>query len=293
MTTEPFNRRRDDTSNILLLEHVNLQQPDQALATLFYVVGLQGTRDPYLMVGVDNMWVNFGRTQMHLPTSRSGAQLLRGSIGLVVPDLDALEASLGKARAGLAGTRFAFERQADRIDATCPWGNRFRCHAPNAERWGQTQLGIVDVELDVAPGCARAIAAFYGEVLHAPSQLEANAEGLETAAIRVGADQRLRYAETRRDIAPYDGHHVQVYLADFSGPYERLKARRLVSRETDAHEWRFVDIVDLSSGATLCQLEHEVRSLRHPLYGRPLLNRNPAQSNSAYRRGQDGFRGTC
>ena len=81
MTTEPFNRRRDDTSNILLLEHVNLQQPDQALATLFYVVGLQGTRDPYLMVGVDNMWVNFGRTQMHLPTSRSGAQLLRGSMG--------------------------------------------------------------------------------------------------------------------------------------------------------------------------------------------------------------------
>ena len=66
-----------------------------------------------------------------------------------------------------------------------------------------------------------------------------------------------------------------------------------MSRETDAHEWRFVDIVDLSSGATLCQLEHEVRSLRHPLYGRPLLNRNPAQSNSAYRRGQDGFRGTC
>ncbi|MFL6662043.1 MAG: hypothetical protein ACJ8G7_07670, partial [Rhizobacter sp.] len=143
MTTEPFDRRRDDTSNILLLEHVNLQQPDQALATLFYVVGLQGTRDPYLMVGVDNMWVNFGRTQMHLPTSRSGAQLLRGSIGLVVPDLDALEASLGKARAGLAGTRFGFERHADRIDATCPWGNRFRCHAPNAQRWGQTQLGIV------------------------------------------------------------------------------------------------------------------------------------------------------
>ena len=37
-------------SNIRLLEHVNLTQPDQRLATLFYVVGLGLTRDPYMMV---------------------------------------------------------------------------------------------------------------------------------------------------------------------------------------------------------------------------------------------------
>jgi hypothetical protein len=38
-------------------------------------------------------------------------------------------------------------------------------------------------------------------------------------------------------------------------------------------------------------VEHEVRSLRHPLYGRPLVNRNTAQTNRNYFRGQDGFRG--
>ena len=38
-------------------------------------------------------------------------------------------------------------------------------------------------------------------------------------------------------------------------------------------------------------VEHEVRSLKHPLYGRPLVNRNPAQTNRPYARGQDSFRG--
>ena len=31
--------------------------------------------------------------------------------------------------------------------------------------------------------------------------------------------------------------------------------------------------------------------MKHPLFGRPLVNRNPAQSNSNYSRGQDRFRG--
>src|SRR2546430_1503735 len=83
-----------DMTNAVLLEHVNLQQPDQQLATLFYVSGLLLTRDPYLMVGLDNMWINIGRTQVHLPTTRGEAQRLRGAIGLVVPDLDRLEKSL-------------------------------------------------------------------------------------------------------------------------------------------------------------------------------------------------------
>jgi hypothetical protein len=58
--------------------------------------------------------------------------------------------------------------------------------------------------------------------------------------------------------------------------------------ETDEHEYRFIRIVDARDG-TLCALEHEVRSMRHPLYGRPLVNRNPAQSNRAYVPGRDAF----
>ena len=52
----------------MLLEHVNVTIPDQRLATIFYLSGLGLTRDPYLMAGIENMWVNIGRTQIHMPS---------------------------------------------------------------------------------------------------------------------------------------------------------------------------------------------------------------------------------
>ena len=63
-----YDRSQGDLGNIVELGHVNLTVPDQRLATIFYVSGLGLTRDPYMMTGVDNMWVNAGRTQFHLPT---------------------------------------------------------------------------------------------------------------------------------------------------------------------------------------------------------------------------------
>ena len=37
----------------------------------------------------------------------------------------------------------------------------------------------------------------------------------------------------------------------------------------------------------LFQIEHEIRSMTHPLYARPLVNRNPAQTNRNYVWGGD------
>ena len=45
------------------------------------------------------------------------------------------------------------------------------------------------------------------------------------------------------------------------------------------------------TGKVLYQLEHEVRSMRHPQYDKPLLNRNPDQSSNYNGRGYDLFRG--
>ncbi|WP_116120009.1 hypothetical protein [Paraburkholderia sp. BL6669N2] len=73
---------RDDTGNLVLVEHVNLTIPDQRLAIAFYVSGLGLTRDPYLMTGVTNMRINIGRSQIHLP--HGDAQHLRGHVALVV-----------------------------------------------------------------------------------------------------------------------------------------------------------------------------------------------------------------
>jgi len=282
-----YDRLSEDVSNIVHLEHVNVTQPDQRLATLFYVAGLGGTRDPFIMVGLDNMWVNLGRSQMHLPTRE--AQVLRGTMGLVVPDLALLLKRLERVAPALKGSAFSFKDHGNHLDTTCPWGNRFRCHAPSPE-FGETELALVYIEFEVPEKTAKGIAKFYPEIMGAPAKV-LKIDGAPTASVSVGRDQKLRFRETSSAIPDYDGHHMQVYLADFSGPYKRLLERGLISKETDAHEWRFMDIVDLKTGKPLFRIEHEVRSMKHPLFGRPLVNRNPAQTNSAYLRGQDAFRG--
>jgi hypothetical protein len=283
-----YDRSRQDLGNIVLLEHVNVTIPDQRPATIFYLSGLGLTRDPYLMAGIENMWVNVGRSQFHLPSR--DAQVLRGRVGLVLPDLGSLKERLKKVAPLLAETRFAWEERDGAVEATCPWGNRYRCHAPSPE-FGDTELAIAYVAFDVPPGTARGIARFYQEILDAHASVEGAAGG-ETAVVSVSSTQRLRFRETTRSLPPYDGHHIQVYISDFSGPHRRLLERGLVTEESDDYQYRFKDLVDLETGKVLFTIEHEVRSLTHPLYARPLVNRNPAQTNRAYVRGHDSFRGT-
>jgi len=283
-----YDRARQDLGNIVLLEHVNVCIPDQRLATIFYLSGLGLTRDPYLMAGVDNMWVNAGRSQFHLPSR--GTQVLRGHVGIVMPDLAALKRRLQKVAPLLAETRFAWEERGGAVEATCPWGNRYRCHAP-APEFGSAELAIAYVAFDVPPGSAAGIARFYQQIMNAHAQLETGATAV--AVISTGAAQRLRFRETTRPLPEYDGHHIQVYITDFSGPHRRLLERGLITEESDEYQYRFRDLVDPADGRKLFTIEHEVRSLTHPLYARPLVNRNPEQSNRNYVRGQDTFRGTC
>src|SRR5512144_1263961 len=165
-----YDRKAEDVGNIVKLEHVNVTVPEQSLATTFYVTGLGLTRDPYLMTGVDNMWVNVGESQFHLPTG--APQVFRGTVGLVVPDVAALVTRLRSVEASLRGTRFSFTAQDGIVDATCPWGNRIRCRAADATRSGARTLGMAYVELDVPRGTSSPIAAFYREVLGAPARLD-------------------------------------------------------------------------------------------------------------------------
>jgi hypothetical protein len=39
----------------------------------------------------------------------------------------------------------------------------------------------------------------------------------------------------------------------------------------------------------LFTIEHETRSQTNPMYGRPLVNRNPAQTNTNYKPGHDSL----
>ncbi|MGH6977553.1 MAG: hypothetical protein ACREED_11050, partial [Stellaceae bacterium] len=270
---QPYDRTKEDLGNTVALEHVNVQIPDQIVSTLFYVTGLGLTRDPYLMTGTDNMWINVGRSQFHLPTGQP--QVLRGHVGIVMPDRAALLGRLAKAERPLAGTEFAFRARNDHVEVVSPWGNRLRCYEPGA-RFGRITLGMPYVEFETPPGAAEGIARFYREALATPAVVEEDGDG-RIAHVAVGLDQKFIFRETDAAQPPYDGHHVQIYIADFSGPHHWLSQRGLVFEESDQHQYRFKDIIDPDDGRVLFTVEHEVRSMRHPLYARPLVNRNPAQ----------------
>jgi hypothetical protein len=276
----------EDVGNIVQLEHVNVQVPDQLTATLFYIIGLGLTRDPYLNVGLDNMWANIGEQQFHLPTR--SPQVIAGHIGLVVPSIDALERRLGQVEERLKNTRFAWARRDDHVEVTCPWGNRFQCYPSDTGRFGDMALGLAYVEFLVTSGTAAVIGRFYEKVMGAPCEIQEDRSGT-AARIAIGRNQALIFRESRDGLLPYDGHHIAIYVANFSGPYNFLKERSLVTEDVRNHQFRFQDIIDVERERRVFQLEHEVRSLRHPMYHRPFVNRDSEQTQRAYRRGRDAL----
>jgi catechol-2,3-dioxygenase len=282
-----YDRSAEDLGNSVGLEHLNLTVPDQQLATLFYISGLGMTRDPYLMTGLENMWVNVGRSQFHLPIGEP--QVVRGHTGLVVPDLDALVQRLAVVEERLSKTRFAYTRHADRVDVTCPWGNLIRCHRPDEARFGAIVLGMPYIAFDVRPGTADGIARFYREIIGALARVDED-QGAVCARVTVGMGQQLVFSETAGELPAYDGHHLQLYVVNFSGPHRRLAERGLVTEESNQHQYRFKEIVDPDSGKALYTLEHEIRSVTHPLYARALVNRDPVQTNRNYTPGFDAGR---
>ena len=294
MNEQTFDRANQDVGNLVALEHVNVTVPDQELAALFYITGLGFTRDPYIDFGTANMWVNLGSQQFHLPKRQ--AQVLRGTIGLVVPNIDELKHRMGRLEkryaAAFEGTAYACAANRDgSLSITCPWGNRLRLHGAS-EAFGGLRLGMPYVEFDVAAGAAAGIARFYSDVVGAPSAV-VGTKKKRCAEIRIGRSQALRFKETETELPSYDGHHIAVYLANFSKPYLALSERGLVTLETNDNEYRFQDIIDLDTGKVLATVEHEVRSMFHPMFDRPLVNRNAAQSIFRYEEGHDAYVGVA
>ena len=298
-----YDRAAEDLGNIVGLEHVNLIVGDHATATTFYITGLGFTRDPYLNPHARNMWVNMGRSQFHLPVAMPGqsAQVLRGHIGMVVPNLADTAKSLAMVKGLLKGTQFAFTVRNSRIDVTCPWGNSFRVFDPDVKRFGPVQIGVPYVEFNVGAGTADGIARFYRDVLGGHASVETGAvrggakngsgakRPLKVAHVSVGYRQELVFRETAGPLAEYDGHHLQLYVANFSKPHAQMVKAGMQMEESNQYQYRFYDIVDPKNGKKLFRIEHEIRSMTHPLYARPLVNRNPAITNNAFASGNESL----
>jgi len=204
-----FDRKAESLGNITGLEHVNVEIPNQGLASDFYLLGCGFTRDPYLFPGTNNMWVNIGKSQFHLPTGEP--LVVRGHIGIVSPDREALLERLQGVKKQLKDTKFKFKEHNDYVEAICPWGNKLHIHEPDENRFGKINLGIPYVEFTVSAGTADGIARFYKEILGAHTEVRGNGGG-KAAHIEVGNKQEFIFRETDKKLPDYDGHHVQVYV---------------------------------------------------------------------------------
>lgn len=286
MLDKRYDRAAQDIGNIVNLGHVNVCITDQHVATTYYITGLGYTRDPFLNTSARNMWVNVGMSQFHLPMGTPDR--VRGTVGVVMPDRAALLDRLTRVKKQLEGTKFAFRESNDCVETVCPWGNRINVYTPDVEQFGRIQLGMPYVRFDVRPGTAERIARFYREVMHAPADMSKNGVGPE-ARVQVGEKQYFYFRETDAPEERYDRHHVQIYISDFSSPYRRIKELGILTAESNEYEYRFKDVVDLDTREVLFTVEHETRSQTNPMYGRPLINRNPAATNMDYRPGHDSM----
>jgi hypothetical protein len=147
-------------------------------------------------------------------------------------------------------------------------------------------LGLAYVELAVPRGTSAGVGRFYRQVLGAAVDVANDA-----AHVCVGARQQLVFREQDASLPEYDGNHIQVYLADLAGPHAALARLGVTIREVDPNQYLFEDVVDPDTEITLYRLQHEIRGIHHPLYARPLINRNPAQTNRNYVPGNDALQG--
>jgi hypothetical protein len=148
--------------------------------------------------------------------------------------------------------------------------------------------GMDFVEFSCPKGSAEKIALFYDSVFDAPATVVDDGSS-KVAIVAVGAvnagngaaDQSIIFREVDSpDIPVYDGHHIAIFVGDkkedFEQAYRNCELAGLIwvnprfSDKADslegAREWkqfRFKNIIDMETGETIMELEHEMRSKEH------------------------------
>jgi len=258
-----------ELGNFTHFEHVNLRVSDHYLATLFFIEGLGLTRDPTRKVSVYNMWVNIGKQQLHLPLG--DAIPFAGEIGLTVPSLKTVQRSLKRIRTQFKDTEFDCREDGKTLLVYSPWGHRLRLHE-QGKLSGVLPQALPYVKFWVPQGTAAGIAAFYQEVLGVPTRLRKGGKR-HKAIVNVGVNQHFHFVEKGKPGLTVHPNHVAVYLTRYQTVYAELKRRDLLMTPDRDEQFRFAKIIDPTSGELLFEFEHEMRSLYHPDFLKPLVNR--------------------
>ena len=213
---QQFDRAAEDLGNSIHLEHVNVRYRTSVWRSCSMSPGSGSRAIPYLMVSDNNMWINVGRSQFHLPSGKP--QVLRGHTGLVIAGREALLERLHRvaqasspARASASPSTTTMSKRPARGATACAAMSR----TPSASAASRLAFPMSSSTCRSAP--RKRIADFYPAVIGTPAQVQ-NGDGT-VARVQVGKDQYLHFRETDRPLPDFDGHHVQIYVADFSGPY--------------------------------------------------------------------------
>lgn len=300
------------------IEHVNINSGPWTTALQEFYYDILGFADDSRALAVRQRtnaaggsfsglhWVNIGLQQFHLPSS--SPQVIRGRIGLSYESLEQLEKRLEAGGIPLEKVR-QDDGQLTNLIISCPIGNKLCLHeqkrcegsltwfgpaptipVPSPEialPGGQSLgLGMEYVDFDVPLGTAQIIHKFYKHFFNTEvAELEmfessGGPGSFARCVVPLGFHQRIIFSETDKEIPPYDGYHIAIYVNDFVETYRRLKAANLhwdnprfpqFSYRTEEqilqhNEYRFKDFIDLETGEVVYELEHEIRSLAHPQF---------------------------
>jgi len=284
-----------DVGGIVALEHLNINTNDKELSADFFFMVMGLTRDPYDRVGSGTMWVNCGRQQIHVPLSPENVQVVRGTVYLAVPSIEAFRERLFKYQEMMNGTRFAIISDKDAsVELYGPHGNHFHVTqnlstiSPAHSRLEIVpfcfgSLGIYHIKFLIPPRTAAKFSRFYEHFFQAPTVVT---ECGKECKVLVGAYQWLSFVETEDQLQEYDGHHLAIYVSDFSGCFQRLSKFGLnwknprfqdkcatLEQAVQSRQIRTLHLVDPEDGERFYELEHEIRPIAHPSYRRALANR--------------------
>ncbi len=272
---ERFGTTNPEIGGIVHLDHVNFETPDHEMATVFYLNGLGFTRDPYRRADEQNMGINVGLQQFHLPRRGQQTPPFHGVVGLVVPDMDAIKkrfdllSELGKFEA----TPYRWDEEDNSVLLTSPFGVQFRLHKADHIVF-QRPLGIAYVEVSVPVDTAQGIAGFYNKIVRAPVEV-CDIAGEQTALVSAGPHQQIRFIE--RSLTDYRTHsmHVSYHVTHYNELRETLADHGSLMGAGRGEVFFFNKIFNPDTGEFLFEIQNEVRSIYHPDFMRPLINRWP------------------
>ena len=130
------------------------------------------------------------------------------------------------------------------------------------------------MEVPSPPGKAKRVGNFYEKIVGAPVQI-IEVGGTEAAIISAGPHQEIKFIE--RELDDYDTYsmHISYHVTHYNELRQRLNEHGSLVGLGGGEAFFFNKIFDPETGEILMTFQNEVRSVYHPDFMRPLINRWP------------------